>query len=74
MATKKANTSSKPKLSVSAKIDRMIEREDATVKAYASRLPYGAKRNGRLLQGKRIPHRRLCFYQRTVGENGICYG
>ena len=36
MATKKANTSSKPKLSVSAKIDRMIEREDATVKAYAS--------------------------------------
>lgn len=36
MATKKANTSSKPKLSVSAKIDRMIERENATVKAYAS--------------------------------------
>ena len=36
MATKKANTSSKPKLSVSAKIDRMIDRENATVKAYAS--------------------------------------
>ena len=36
MATKKANTSSIPKLSVSAKIDRMIERENATVEAYAS--------------------------------------
>ena len=36
MATKKANTPSKPKLSVSAKIDRMIDRENATVKAYAS--------------------------------------
>lgn len=32
MATKK----SKPKLSVTAKIDRMIDREDAKVKAYAS--------------------------------------
>ena len=36
MATKKANTSSKSKLSVNAKIDRMIDRENATVKAYAS--------------------------------------
>ena len=36
MATKKSKTQSKPKLSVTAKIDRMIEREDATVKAYAS--------------------------------------
>ena len=36
MATKKASTPSKPKLSVIAKIDRMIERENATVKAYAS--------------------------------------
>ena len=36
MATKKASTPSKPKLSVSAKIDRMIDRENATVKAYAS--------------------------------------
>lgn len=36
MATKKSKTQSKPKLSVTAKIDRMIERENATVKAYAS--------------------------------------
>lgn len=36
MATKKASTPSKPKLSVSAKIDRIIDRENATVKAYAS--------------------------------------
>ncbi len=36
MTTKKANIPSKPKLSVSAKIDRMIDRADATVKAYAS--------------------------------------
>ena len=36
MATEKTKTQSKPKLSVTAKIDRMIEREDATVKAYAS--------------------------------------
>ena len=36
MATEKSKTQSKPKLSVTAKIDRMIEREDATVKAYAS--------------------------------------
>ena len=36
MATKKASTPSKPTLSVSAKIDRMIDRENATVKAYAS--------------------------------------
>ena len=36
MATKKANNASQSKIPVSAKIDRMIEREDATVKAYAS--------------------------------------
>ena len=36
MATKKSKTQSKPKLSVTAKIDRMIDREDAKVKAYAS--------------------------------------
>lgn len=36
MATKKSKTQSKPKLSVTAKIDRMIDRENATVKAYAS--------------------------------------
>ena len=36
MATKKSNNASQSKIPVSAKIDRMIEREDATVKAYAS--------------------------------------
>lgn len=36
MATKKTNNATKSKIPVSAKIDRMIEREDATVKAYAS--------------------------------------
>ena len=36
MATKKANNTSKSKIPVSAKIDRMIDRENATVKAYAS--------------------------------------
>lgn len=36
MATKKTNHTEKPNLSLTAKIDRMIEREDATVKAYAS--------------------------------------
>ena len=36
MATKKANNASQSKIPVSAKIDRMIEREDATVKAYES--------------------------------------
>ena len=36
MATKKTNTPSKPKLSVTAKVDRMVDREDAKVKAYAS--------------------------------------
>lgn len=36
MATKKSKAQSKPKLSVTAKIDRMIDRENATVKAYAS--------------------------------------
>lgn len=36
MATKKTNHTEKPKLPLTAKIDRMIEREDATVKAYAS--------------------------------------
>ena len=36
MATEKTKTQSKPKLSVTAKIDRMVDREDATVKAYAS--------------------------------------
>ena len=36
MATEKSKTQSKPKLSVTAKIDRMVDREDATVKAYAS--------------------------------------
>ena len=36
MATEKSKTQSKPKLSVTAKIDRMIDREDAKVKAYAS--------------------------------------
>lgn len=36
MATKKTNNASQSKIPVSAKIDRMIEREDATVKAYAS--------------------------------------
>ena len=34
MATEKSKTQSK--LSVTAKIDRMVDREDATVKAYAS--------------------------------------
>ena len=33
MATKKANNASQSKIPVSAKIDRMIERENATVKA-----------------------------------------
>ena len=36
MATKKSKTQSKPKFSVTAKVDRMIDREDAKVKAYAS--------------------------------------
>ena len=36
MATKKANNASQSKIPVSAKIDRMIDRENATVKAYAS--------------------------------------
>lgn len=36
MATKKTNNATKSKIPVSAKIDRMIERENATVKAYAS--------------------------------------
>ena len=36
MATKKSKTQSKSKLSFTAKIDRMIDREDAKVKAYAS--------------------------------------
>ena len=36
MATKKTNNATKSKIHVNAKIDRMIEREDATVKAYAS--------------------------------------
>ena len=36
MATEKTKTQSKPKLSVTAKVDRMVDREDATVKAYAS--------------------------------------
>lgn len=36
MATKKSKTQSKPKLSVTAKVDRMVDREDAKVKAYAS--------------------------------------
>lgn len=36
MATEKTKTQSKPKLSVTAKIDRMVDREDAKVKAYAS--------------------------------------
>ena len=36
MATKKSKTQSKPKFSVTAKIDRMVDREDAKVKAYAS--------------------------------------
>lgn len=36
MATKKTNNATKSKIHVSAKIDRMIERENATVKAYAS--------------------------------------
>lgn len=36
MATEKSKTQSKPKLSVTAKVDRMIDRENATVKAYAS--------------------------------------
>lgn len=36
MATEKSKTQSKPKLSVTAKIDRMIDREDVKVKAYAS--------------------------------------
>lgn len=36
MATKKTNNAAKSKIPVSAKIDRMIERENATVKAYAS--------------------------------------
>ena len=36
MATKKTNHTEKSKLPLTAKIDRMIEREDTTVKAYAS--------------------------------------
>jgi len=36
MATKKTNNAAKSKIPVSAKIDRMIDRENATVKAYAS--------------------------------------
>ncbi len=36
MATEKSKTQSKPKLSVTAKVDRMVDREDAKVKAYAS--------------------------------------
>lgn len=36
MATKKSNNASQSKIPVSAKIDRMIDRENATVKAYAS--------------------------------------
>lgn len=36
MATKKTNNATKSKIPVSAKIDRMIDRENATVKAYAS--------------------------------------
>lgn len=36
MATKKTNNATKSKIPVSAKIDRIIERENATVKAYAS--------------------------------------
>ena len=36
MTTEKSKTQSKPKLSVTAKIDRMVDREDAKVKAYAS--------------------------------------
>ena len=36
MATEKSKTQSKPKLSVTAKVDRLIGRENATVKAYAS--------------------------------------
>lgn len=36
MATKKTNNATKSKIPVSAKIDRMVDREDAKVKAYAS--------------------------------------
>ena len=36
MATNKTNNATKSKIPVSAKIDRMIDRENATVKAYAS--------------------------------------
>lgn len=36
MATKKTNNATKSKIPVSAKIDRMIDCENATVKAYAS--------------------------------------
>lgn len=36
MATEKTKTQSKPKLSVTAKVDRMVDREDVKVKAYAS--------------------------------------
>ena len=36
MATEKSKTQSKPKLSVTAKVDRMVDREDAKVNAYAS--------------------------------------
>ena len=36
MATEKSKTQSKPKLSITAKVDRMVDREDAKVKAYAS--------------------------------------
>lgn len=36
MATKKTGNTETAKLPLTAKIDRMIEREDATVKAYAS--------------------------------------
>ena len=36
MATKKTNNAAKSQIPVSAKIDRMIDRKNATVKAYAS--------------------------------------
>ena len=36
MATKKTNNAAKSKIPLTAKIDRMIDRENATVKAYAS--------------------------------------
>ena len=40
MATEKSKTQSKPKLSVTAKIDRMIDRENATVKGMFARMPF----------------------------------